>query len=92
MDRQKQKQKRREAIKVKYIDSPVMVNAKNATEFRTIVQQLTGKSPQISQEMAKVKVECSSVKAPLHHEIDNNNVDELLWKELSQGISIYHYL
>lgn len=32
-------------IKVKYINSSVMVNGKNATEFRTIVQQLTGKSP-----------------------------------------------
>ncbi|KAK4371354.1 hypothetical protein RND71_010829 [Anisodus tanguticus] len=94
MDSQKQNPKRREPIKVKYIDSPMMVNVKNATEFRTIVQQLTGKSPQISQEiMANVEVECSSVKAPLHHETDNyNTVDELLWKELSQGISIYHYL
>nr|XP_009771936.1 PREDICTED: uncharacterized protein LOC104222399 [Nicotiana sylvestris]XP_016441908.1 PREDICTED: uncharacterized protein LOC107767412 [Nicotiana tabacum] len=68
--------KGREPIKVKYIDSPVMVNAKNATEFRTIVQQLTGKSPA-----------SSSVKEPLSQEIDNNNVDyELFWEELSEGI------
>ncbi|OIS97982.1 hypothetical protein A4A49_51721 [Nicotiana attenuata] len=68
--------KGREPIKVKYIDSPVMVNAKNATEFRTIVQQLTGKTPA-----------SSSVKEPLSQEIDNNNVDyELFWKELSEGI------
>ncbi|KAK4373527.1 hypothetical protein RND71_008911 [Anisodus tanguticus] len=80
MEGQKQ---RREAIKVKYIDSPVLVNAKNATEFRNIVQQLTGKSPQNS---TQKMVEFSSVKA------HNNNVDELLSKELSEGISIYHYL
>lgn len=30
-------------MKVKYISSPVMVNAKNATEFKAIVQELTGK-------------------------------------------------
>ncbi|KAK4720780.1 hypothetical protein R3W88_011013 [Solanum pinnatisectum] len=89
MDMQKQNLKIREPIKVKYIDSPLMVNAKNATEFRTIVQKLTGKNPK---KMATNGIvhECSSVKA---HEIDNNNiVDELLRKELSQGISIYHYL
>nr|GME15275.1 sigma factor binding protein 1, chloroplastic [Ipomoea batatas]GME20571.1 sigma factor binding protein 1, chloroplastic [Ipomoea batatas] len=30
-------------IKVKYISSPVIVNARSASEFRAIVQQLTGK-------------------------------------------------
>ncbi|GAA0144567.1 hypothetical protein LIER_04984 [Lithospermum erythrorhizon] len=30
-------------FKVKYISSPVIVNAKTPTEFRAIVQQLTGK-------------------------------------------------
>ncbi|CAN4106914.1 unnamed protein product [Withania somnifera] len=77
---------RREGIKVKYIDSPVMVNAKNATEFRTIVQQLTGKNPQ-KMASGDTVYESSSVKAH-----SNSNVDELLRKELSQGISIYHYL
>ena len=31
-------------IKIKYISSPMMVQAKNASEFRAIVQQLTGKN------------------------------------------------
>nr|GLL27869.1 hypothetical protein BC332_12740 [Ipomoea trifida] len=35
----------KEPIKVKYISSPVLVNAKNASEFRSIVQELTGKDP-----------------------------------------------
>lgn len=35
----------KEPIKVKYISSPVLVNAKNASEFRAIVQELTGKDP-----------------------------------------------
>ncbi|KAG5608771.1 hypothetical protein H5410_020052 [Solanum commersonii] len=83
---------RREPIKVKYIDSPVMVNAKNATEFRNIVQQLTGKTPQ-KMSSGGTPIECSSVKAHSNSNNNNNkNVDELLWKELSQGISIYHYL
>lgn len=93
MDMQNQNLKRRKPIKVKYIDSPLMINAKNATEFRTIVQQHTGKNPQ---KMATNGIvhDCSNVIAHLHqHEIDNNNiVDELLWKELSKGISIHHYL
>ncbi|KAK4353658.1 hypothetical protein RND71_025852 [Anisodus tanguticus] len=38
--------KKKEPMKVKYISSPVMVNAKNAAEFRSIVQELTGKSPE----------------------------------------------
>ncbi|KAI5659976.1 hypothetical protein M9H77_28769 [Catharanthus roseus] len=33
----------KEPMKVKYISSPVMVNAKDAREFKSIVQQLTGK-------------------------------------------------
>lgn len=45
MDMQNQNLKIREPIKVKYIDSPLMVNTKNASEFRTIVQKLTGKNP-----------------------------------------------
>ncbi|CAI9091438.1 OLC1v1026473C1 [Oldenlandia corymbosa var. corymbosa] len=35
----------KEPLKVKYISSPVMVNAKNASEFKAIVQELTGKDP-----------------------------------------------
>ncbi|KAM3200778.1 hypothetical protein T459_29812 [Capsicum annuum] len=37
--------KKKEPMKVKYISSPVLVNVKNPSEFRAIVQQLTGKSP-----------------------------------------------
>ncbi|KAL3520938.1 hypothetical protein ACH5RR_019087 [Cinchona calisaya] len=33
----------KEPLKVKYISSPVMVNAKSAAEFKAIVQELTGK-------------------------------------------------
>lgn len=36
--------KEKEPMKVKYISSPIMVNAKNADEFRLVVQELTGKS------------------------------------------------
>lgn len=31
-------------MKIKYISSPIMVNTRNAFEFRAIVQQLTGKN------------------------------------------------
>nr|GLL20768.1 hypothetical protein A4A49_55437 [Ipomoea trifida] len=34
----------KEAVKVKYISDPVTVNAKDASEFRAIVQELTGKT------------------------------------------------
>ncbi|KAM7526731.1 hypothetical protein LguiA_016633 [Lonicera macranthoides] len=34
------------AIKVKYISSPVTVRARDASEFRSIVQQLTGHNSQ----------------------------------------------
>ncbi|KAG5608772.1 hypothetical protein H5410_020053 [Solanum commersonii] len=90
MDMQKQNLKIREPIKVKYIDSPLMVNAKNATEFRTIVQKLTGKNPK---KMATNGIvhECSSVKA---HEIDNNNiVDELdIARDSSECLSSENYI
>lgn len=33
-------------IKVKYISSPVMVEAKNASQFKEIVQHFTGQTPQ----------------------------------------------
>ncbi|CAK9187642.1 unnamed protein product [Ilex paraguariensis] len=36
-----------EGIKVKYISSPVMVKANNASEFRAIVQELTGQNSHI---------------------------------------------
>ncbi|KAL3323900.1 hypothetical protein AABB24_038197, partial [Solanum stoloniferum] len=41
----KMSNKKKEPMKVKYISSPVLVNVKNPTEFRAVVQQLTGKSP-----------------------------------------------
>lgn len=41
----KMSSKKKEPMKVKYISSPVLVNVKNPSEFRTVVQQLTGKSP-----------------------------------------------
>ncbi|OIT35412.1 hypothetical protein A4A49_59509, partial [Nicotiana attenuata] len=37
--------KKKEAMKVKYISSTVMVNVKNPSEFRAIPQHLTGKCP-----------------------------------------------
>nr|GMD58991.1 sigma factor binding protein 1, chloroplastic [Ipomoea batatas] len=40
-------------IKVKYISSPVMVNARSASEFRAIVQQLTGKDDSPAADHAK---------------------------------------
>ncbi|KAM3235020.1 hypothetical protein BC332_12739 [Capsicum chinense] len=82
--------KQKEAIKVKYIDSPLLVNAKNATEFRTIVQQLTGKTPQKMASGGTIHESSSRVK--LAHSNNNSNVEELLMKDLSQGINIYHYL
>lgn len=43
-DQQNQgKKPSKEPLKVKYISSPVLVNAKNPTEFKAIVQELTGK-------------------------------------------------
>ncbi|KAG6737350.1 hypothetical protein POTOM_058866 [Populus tomentosa] len=38
---------KREPIKIKYISSPTMVKATDATEFRAIVQQLTGKDSKV---------------------------------------------
>ncbi|XP_070009644.1 uncharacterized protein [Nicotiana sylvestris] len=37
--------KKKEVMKVKYISSAIMVNVKNPSEFRAIVQHLSGKSP-----------------------------------------------
>ncbi|KAG2696671.1 hypothetical protein I3843_07G068400 [Carya illinoinensis] len=34
-------------MKIKYISSPLLVKANNATEFRAIVQELTGKNSRI---------------------------------------------
>jgi len=39
-----QKRKGKEPIKVKYISNPIMVKASNETEFRAVVQELTGKT------------------------------------------------
>jgi hypothetical protein len=36
-----------EPIKIKYISSPVFVNASNAYEFRAIVQELTGQNSKL---------------------------------------------
>ncbi|KAL8166656.1 hypothetical protein V2J09_008155 [Rumex salicifolius] len=35
---------KREPMKVKYISSPIMVQASNESEFRAVVQELTGKN------------------------------------------------
>jgi hypothetical protein len=44
---QKSTKNKREPIKIKYISSPTMVKATNATEFRAIVQELTGKDSKV---------------------------------------------
>ena len=44
LKRQKLNKAKKKPIKIKYISSPMMVHAKNASEFRAIVQQLTGKN------------------------------------------------
>ncbi|PON46081.1 VQ motif containing protein [Parasponia andersonii] len=44
LKRQKPNKAKKKPIKIKYISSPMMVQAKNASEFRAIVQQLTGKN------------------------------------------------
>lgn len=43
MQGKKTSRESKEPMKVKYISSPVLVNAKNAAEFKAIVQELTGK-------------------------------------------------
>ncbi|GMG99589.1 hypothetical protein Nepgr_001429 [Nepenthes gracilis] len=35
---------RKEPLRVKYISSPIIVNASSETEFRAVVQELTGKN------------------------------------------------
>lgn len=42
--RQKPTKVEKKPMKIKYISSPIMVKAGNASEFRAIVQQLTGKN------------------------------------------------
>ncbi|KAF9660955.1 hypothetical protein SADUNF_Sadunf19G0017600 [Salix dunnii] len=44
---QKSTQNKRKPVKIKYISSPTMVKATNATEFRAIVQELTGKDSKV---------------------------------------------
>lgn len=45
--RQKPNKAKKKPIKIKYISSPMMVQAKNASEFRAIVQELTGQNSNI---------------------------------------------
>ncbi|KAB5511914.1 hypothetical protein DKX38_028942 [Salix brachista] len=44
---QKSSKNKREPVKIKYISSPTMVKATSATEFRAIVQELTGKDSKV---------------------------------------------
>ncbi|KAJ6422793.1 hypothetical protein OIU84_027712 [Salix udensis] len=43
----KSSKNKREPVKIKYISSPTMVKATSATEFRAIVQELTGKDSKV---------------------------------------------
>lgn len=40
---------KKKPIKIKYISSPMMVRASNASEFRAIVQELTGQNSNVSE-------------------------------------------
>ncbi|KAG5607771.1 hypothetical protein H5410_029263 [Solanum commersonii] len=89
-------------MKVKYISSPIMVNAKNADEFRSIVQELTGKSPERGVGIGSdggdgggwpkdhdgVEYNNSSTKN-IFMNIDNN--DEYFWKQFSESLSVFQY-
>ena len=42
---------KKKPIKIKYISSPMMVRANNASEFRAIVQELTGQNSNVSDDI-----------------------------------------
>lgn len=105
-NRPRRRNKEREQMKVKYISSPVMVNAKNAAEFRSIVQELTRKSPESGSRTVvggsgndgggggwpsdNIDAVECSSIKAPMHEIDNIN-DDYFWKEFSQSLSVFQY-
>ncbi|CAN1176700.1 hypothetical protein LINPERHAP2_LOCUS32680 [Linum perenne] len=48
--KQKQRTKKKEPMKITYISSPTLVKATNASEFRALVQELTGKDSRVGEE------------------------------------------
>lgn len=95
--------KEKEPMKVKYISSPIMVNAKNADEFRSIVQELTGKNPERGGGIGgdggdgggggwpkdHDGVEYNSSTNNISMNIDNNH--EYFWKQFSESLSVFQY-
>ncbi|EEF40356.1 conserved hypothetical protein [Ricinus communis] len=74
---------RKKPIKITYISSPTMVRAANASEFRAIVQELTGKDSKvldnwessINEEACQVSNNCEATPCP---KTDSESMDDIL--------------
>ncbi|KAF8017792.1 hypothetical protein BT93_H2863 [Corymbia citriodora subsp. variegata] len=95
---------RKKPLKIRYISSPVMVKASNPSEFRAIVQELTGKDSDAGgfSEYSK-DASLSSVQSNLQTQKKgepnyvsysvpfNGLLDEgLFWRECSEGLFGFH--
>ncbi|KAL3728021.1 hypothetical protein ACJRO7_032724 [Eucalyptus globulus] len=95
---------RKKPLKIRYISSPVMVKASNASEFRAIVQELTGKDSnaggfsECSMDGSR-SLGQSNLQSQKNGEQDyvsysvpfNGLLDEgLSWKECSEGLLGYY--
>ncbi|KAK4717250.1 hypothetical protein R3W88_015588 [Solanum pinnatisectum] len=95
--------KEKEPMKVKYISSPVLVNAKNADEFRSIVQELTGKNPERGGGIGDDGGDGGGDRPKDHDGVEYNNSstnnismsidnnDEYFWKQFSESLSEFQY-
>ena len=81
------------SIKVKYISSPVMVEAKDASQFKEIVQHLTGQTPNFgnySQPSTTTTTTATAVKEANTYSYGHSHtstqvgIDSYSWEELAE--------
>lgn len=85
------------SIKVKYISSPIMVEAKDASQFKQIVQHLTGQTPNFgvyshppttttatTTAAAAAATEANTYNYGYSHTSQQVRIDSYSWEELAE--------
>ncbi|TXG66003.1 hypothetical protein EZV62_007278 [Acer yangbiense] len=76
-------------IKVTYISSPMMVKASNASEFRAIVQQLTGKNSHVPPDEHDLVYTTTSLLT--HEEESNHHHHQALDHQRRETVTAHHH-
>lgn len=83
--RQKSAKNKKKPLKITYISTPTMFRAANASEFRAIVQELTGKDSKVTDAWDFNE---EAIQVPARFKIDSESVDDVFSSYTSSSVEM----